>query len=80
MKLWETEIMAIKPSTGELTRFMGPHVPGINIKDAIDYCENNGLGYCRVTGGILVAEIPCKEGTHDPDYNKLIDYENTRNN
>jgi hypothetical protein len=79
MTLYVTEIKAISPNTGELTTFLGPNVPGISEQDAQDYCENNGLGYCKVIGE-LIAEIPCKEGTYEPDWNKMIDYENERLN
>jgi len=79
IKTWVTEIEAIHPFDGVLKKWAGPEVPGITIKDAQDYCENNSLGYCRVIGE-LIAEIPCKENTFEPDFKNLIDYENTRNN
>lgn len=75
MKLYTTTIRAIKPSTGELTTYGGPNVPGISFADAQAYCENNELGYCKVDGE-LVAEIPCKEGTLEADFRKMIDYSN----
>lgn len=74
MKLYVTEIKAIKPSTGELTTYGGPNVPGISFEDAQDYCENNGLGYCKVVGE-LVSEIPCKAGAYEPDFSNMIDYD-----
>lgn len=74
MKKWVTEIKAIDPKTGELKKWCGPEVIGINVKDAENYCNNNGLGYCKVLGE-LVAEIPCKEGTYNPDFENTIDYE-----
>lgn len=74
MKLWVTEIIAKNPYTGELKKYCGPEVPGISMDDARNYCENNGLGYCRIIGE-LVAEIPCKKGTYDPDFENTIDYE-----
>lgn len=80
MKLWVTEIRAIKPGTeDDLRRYGGPNVPGISAKDAQDYCERNGLGYCEVLGE-LVAEIPCKDGTYEPDWSRMIDYEKTNLN
>lgn len=79
MKLWVTEIKAVKPSTGELINFCGPEVPGINLQDAQNYCENNGLGYCKVIGE-LIAEIPCKEDSCEPDFENMADYENTQLN
>lgn len=78
MKLYVTEIKAIKPSTGELKTYGGPNVPGISAEDAQNYCENNGLGYCKVLGE-LVCEIPCKEGTYEADFSKQINYDTYNN-
>lgn len=66
MNLYTTEIQAICPITGDLKLWEGPHVPGISIQDAETYCKNN-LGYCKVTG-LLIMEIPC-------DDEHLIDYD-----
>lgn len=74
MKLYTTEIKAIDPTSGELCSYAGPHVPGLSFADADHYCQTNGLGYCKVVGQ-LVAEIPCKPGTLDPDFDRMIDYE-----
>jgi hypothetical protein len=79
MNLYATEIKAINPVTGEMTTWCGPHVPGISEADAQDYCQNNGLGYCSVIG-LLIAEIPCKPGTFEPDWENEINYENPRLN
>lgn len=73
MKYFTTQIKAICPIHKELFTWVGPHVPGIDIKSAQKYCDENGLGYCTVIGE-LVAEIPCKKGTNKPDFNKTIDY------
>lgn len=75
MKLWTTSIRAIDPKTRELKNWCGPHVPGINAQTAQEYCENNGLGYCKVDGE-LIAEIPFNTaGTEG-----MIDYDNIQNN
>lgn len=74
MKQFVTSIQAIDSKTGELKNWGGPNVPGISERDARHYCDNNGLGYCKIDGE-LVAEIPCKEGTHKPDFDGTIDYE-----
>lgn len=74
MKLWCTEIVALDPKDKNFKRWCGPNVPGVNIQTAQEYCDNNGLGYCQVTGE-LIAEIPCKEGTYEADMDKIVDYE-----
>jgi hypothetical protein len=73
MNLYTTEITAICPTTGELLKWGGPRVPGISFKDAVDYCQRNGLGYCKVTG-ILVMEIPTKGDK--PDFDNAIQFGN----
>lgn len=74
MNLYITEIKAVCPKTGEVKLYCGPDVPGINIKTAQEYCENNGLGYCKVIGQ-LVMEVPCIENTNIPDWKNKIDYD-----
>ncbi len=74
MKTWVTEIKAMRPADGELITYGGPNVPGICKSDAEAYCERNGLGYCKVIGE-LVCEIPCKEGTYEPDFKNRVDYD-----
>lgn len=64
--IFTTKIQAIKiqaiDSSGELSVFRGPNIEAFTWELAEAYCENNGLGYCQVTG-ILVCEIE--------DYNKI---------
>lgn len=79
MDLYATILKAIDPKTGELASYMGPNVPGISFEDAQHYCDTNGLGYCQVYG-LLVAEIPCKKGTNEPDWDNRIDYDSPRLN
>jgi hypothetical protein len=69
--MWVTEILAFDPATGFMKKWCGPNVPGINHEDAERYCQQNELGYCQVLGE-LVAEIPCKEGTNEPDMGKIV--------
>lgn len=78
MKLFVTEIRAIDPVSGELKTYCGPNVPGIDWADAERYCREN-LGMCKVIG-VLVAEIPCIDGTYEPDWGNMIDYENNSMN
>jgi hypothetical protein len=79
MKLYCTEILAVDPQTNTVCLWGGPNVPGISFQDAEEYCQHNGLGYCKVVGE-LVSETPCKPGTQEPDFDKTIDYENVQNN
>ena len=74
MNHYTTEIEAINPLTGLITLWCGPNIPAISFSDAEDYCQRNGLGYCRVTG-LLMEEIPTmRDGT--ADRSKKVSYEN----
>lgn len=74
MKLWVTEIRAIDPNDGELKTWAGPHVPGITWRFAEEYCQNHGLGYCKVIGE-LVAEIEYKSNDPWADLGERTDYD-----
>jgi hypothetical protein len=74
MNLYATKIKALSPIDGDMKTYCGPHVPGISFADAQDYCERNGLGYCEVDG-VLISEIPCKDGTYEPDWRRRVDYD-----
>lgn len=78
MKLWVTEIKALDPHTGEMKTWGGDEVEAPTHELAQAWCDQN-KGYLKVIGE-LVAEIPCKEGTYEADFDKMIDYENTQNN
>ena len=78
MKLFVTEIQAINPLTGELTTWDGPHIPAISWSDAEAYCQENGLGYCKVIG-ILLAEIPTKADGWTPDWGKMVEFDLDKN-
>lgn len=77
--MWATEIKATDPKSGELKTWCGPNVPGITEQTAREYLDNHGLGYCDIIGE-LVAEIPAEEGTCQPDFADMTDYEQIRRN
>lgn len=70
MILWLTEIIAQCPKTKKVKKWAGPKVPGIDQKDAENFCQQNGLGYCKVIGKHIESE---KDDTND--YFK-VQYEN----
>lgn len=72
-KIWLTEVKAKSPIDGSMRRYLGPHVVGETLEDAQQYCEENELGYCWVIGE-LVMEIPCKEGTYEPDWDNATSH------
>ena len=66
MNLYTTLIRATDPLDGELKTWMGPYVPGISFSDAESYCQNNGLGYCKVDAQYL-GEIPDNFERNSPE-------------
>ncbi len=78
MKKWVTEFKAICARTGELKTYCGETVEAITSEMAQQWCYEN-RGHLKVIGE-LVAEIPCKEGTYEPDFKNMVDYENTQLN
>ncbi|MEN6569005.1 MAG: hypothetical protein ABFC18_03230 [Rikenellaceae bacterium] len=48
--IWLTEIQANDPITGEIQIWAGPEIEANTEQQAIDYCNSNGLGYCKVIG------------------------------
>lgn len=70
---WTTTIQAIDPITGKLLTWSGPLIEALTWRMAEYYCQNNGLGYCKVNGR-LIAEIPCTE-EGKADFKGLIDYD-----
>lgn len=73
MNIYTTEIQAICPLTGDLLKWAGPNIKGISRYDAQEYCNRNGLGYCKISG-LLVSEIPC-DANYKADFTKKIDYD-----
>lgn len=78
MKKWGTEFKGIEVSTGLLKLYGGPNIAAPTKELAQKWCDQNEP-YLRVIDE-LVAEIPCKKGTYEPDFKNKIDYENTQNN
>lgn len=78
MKIWTTNIYAIHNVTGELATFCGQYVEAPTRELAQQWCDVH-CGYLHVSDE-LIAEIGCKEGTLEPDFDNMIDYENTQNN
>jgi len=78
MKIWLTEFKAADAKTGEMKTWGGENVTAPSWELAQQWCYDN-RGYLKVIGE-LVAEIPCKEGTYEPDFDNMIDYENQQLN
>lgn len=78
MKIYLTEFRAKCALSNQLKSWDGQNVQALTWKDAQEWCYRNA-GHLVVIGE-LVAEIPCKKGTFDPDFDNMIDYEKSRLN
>jgi hypothetical protein len=78
MKLWITQIHALDPVDGSYKQWSGPKVPGETSEEAIEYCRNNGFGYCEVIGE-WVEDIPYTDPT-DTTFDVNFNYELTSDN
>ena len=56
MKTWITEIQAYDPMDRCLKSWSGPTITADDFYSAMQYCQENGLGYCKVVGQ-LVGEV-----------------------
>lgn len=79
VKVFATRIKAIDPTTGDLVTWHGDNVEALTEGMAQEWLNHNGKGYMKVVGE-LVAEIPCFEGTFEPDFSRMIDYRAMQNN
>lgn len=73
MKKFLTELTAIDNKDGELKKWCGPNVEAICFADAEAKIADRG--YLTILGP-LIQEVPCKEGTFDPDWDNAVDYDN----
>lgn len=78
MKKWATEFTAPDARTGEMKTWGGEDVEAPTWDLAQQWCYDN-RGHLKVVGELVVT-IPCKAGTHDPDWDKMIDHETIANN
>jgi hypothetical protein len=78
MKQWLTQFKAPDARTGEMKTWCGENVVAPTHELAQQWCYEN-RGHLIVIGE-LIAEIPCKDGTHEPDWDKMVDYEDIQNN
>lgn len=79
MKIWSTEMQVLNQQTKELHWVEGMRVKAFTKEKAQELLDKYNFHYL-VLGDEIVAEIPCKPGTLDPDWNKMIDYEIIQNN
>lgn len=53
MYLFVTEIEAVDPESGKVKSYSGPNIPANSFSEAVKYCQENGLGYCKVIGKFI---------------------------
>lgn len=79
MKRWSTEMQVLNQQTKELHWVEGMVVISPTKEMAQELLDKYNYHYL-VLGDEIVYEIPCKPGTLEPDWNKMIDYEVIREN
>jgi len=79
MKRWETEMQVINQETKEPVWVEGMVVIAFTRQKAQEILNKYNYHYL-VLGDEIICEIPCKKGTLDPDWEKMIDYEAIRDN
>lgn len=79
MKIWSTEMQVLNQQTKELHWVEGMKVKAFTKEKAQELLDKYDYHYL-VLNDEIVAEIPCKEGTFEPDWNRMIDYEIIQNN
>lgn len=79
MKIWTTEMQVLNQQTKELHWVEGMRVKAFTREKAQELLDRYNYHYL-ILGDEIVAEIPCKPGTLEPDWNKMIDYEIIQNN
>lgn len=77
--MWSTVVYAKCAVTGDIKTFCGPNISAPTRKLAHEYCQHNGLGYVHISDE-LIMEIPCKNGTLEPDFDAAIDYQKIQYN
>lgn len=74
MFYYTTIIRAIDPITGQMKTWAGPNIRAISHNSAVQYCRENGLGYCEIDG-LLVSEIHTKADGITPDMDNKDGYD-----
>jgi len=74
MKLWETKMQVLNQKTQELIWVEGLRVRAYTREKAQKLLDKYNYNYL-ILGDEIIAEIPCKANTLDPDWNKIIDYQ-----
>lgn len=72
MKTYATIFKAINRTTGEMNTFSGERIHALTFGLAEEYCRQY-KPYLKVIG-VVLSEIPCKEGSFEPDFKNRKDY------
>lgn len=79
MPFFCTQMQVVNQETKELIWIDGMRIEAPNWDLAQEIIDKEDYNYLIITGQ-LVAEIPCKEGTCEPDWKNAIDYQKTSMN
>ena len=79
MKRWATKMEVLNQQTKELHTVIGMEIIAYTREKAQELLDKYNFHYLTLDDEII-AEIPCKPWTNEPDWNKMIDYEVIRDN
>lgn len=73
MPFFCTQMQVVNQKTKELVWIDGMKIEAPSLELAQEIIEQENYHYLIITGQ-LIKEIPCKEGSFEPDWNNAIDY------
>lgn len=79
MRMWSTEMQVLNQETRELHWVEGMVVKSPTREMAQKLLDKYDYHYL-VLGDEIVCEIPCKPGTLEPDWNRMVDHQAIREN
>ena len=79
MKLWGTKMQVLNQVTKELIWVDGMRVKAFSRGKVLEILDKFDYDYL-VLDNQIVSEIPCKKGTLEPDWGRMIDYETITDN
>lgn len=79
MPFFCTQMQVVNQKTKELVWIDGMRIEAPTWELAQEIIDKENYNYLIITGQ-LIKEIPCKEGSFEPDWKNAIDYQKTNMN
>ncbi|WP_312306218.1 hypothetical protein [Chryseobacterium sp.] len=79
MPFYCTQMQVVNQETKELVWVDGMRIEAPTWELAQEILDKDNYHYLKITGK-LVAEIPCKKGSFEPDWKNAVDYDKLNQN